>query len=85
VSDNPRLRRNGVAYPDPHCYGGEVKMKSGGGIHIKAENKGKLHREMGIPAGKKIPLKAMKKAEKGASPAEEKRLNFAINARGWNK
>jgi hypothetical protein len=56
-------------------------MKSG--IHIKPQNKGKLHRELGVAQGKKIPLAKLAKAKKNATPAEKKRIVFAENARKW--
>ena len=54
-------------------------------IHIKAANKGKLHKELGVPAGKKIPAGKLAAAKKDASPAEKKRIVFAQNASKWNK
>ncbi len=53
-------------------------------IEIKPENKGKLHREMGIPQGKKIPVKKLEQEKKGASPAEKKRIVFAENVKRWD-
>lgn len=55
------------------------------GIHIKAANKGKLHKELGVPKDKKIPAKKLEAAKKNASPAEKKRIVFAENAKKWNK
>ena len=47
-------------------------------IHIKPSHKGLLHRELGVPANKKIP--ASKLAVKSTdSPAEKKRKVFAQN------
>ena len=54
-------------------------------IVIKAANKGKLHAELGVKPGAKIPVKKMEAAKKDASPAEKKRIQFAENARKWNK
>lgn len=59
-------------------------FKKGGGIHIKKENKGKLHKELGVPEGKKIPEKKLEKAKNSSSPAERKRATFAENAKHWN-
>ena len=59
-------------------------MKSGGGIHIKPENEGKLHKSMGVPEGKKIPLAALEKKKNSPDAATRKRANFAINARSWH-
>ncbi len=54
-------------------------------IEIKAANKGKLHKEPGVPKGKKIPEKKLEAAKKNASPAEKKRIVFAENAKKWGK
>ncbi len=54
-------------------------------IAIKPENKGKLHEDLGVKKGAKIPLKKMEKAKADASPAEKKRIVFAENARRWSK
>jgi hypothetical protein len=50
-------------------------------IHIKPSHKGKLHRALGVPAGKKIPLAKIKKAEHSKSAAVRKEARFADNAR----
>ena len=50
-------------------------------IHIKPENKGKLHEELGVPEGEKIPEKKLEKAKKHAAPAEKKQIVFAENAK----
>lgn len=55
------------------------------GIKIKPENKGKLHRELGVAAGKKLTGKEITKAKDSSNPAERKRATFAANARKWNK
>lgn len=52
-------------------------------IRIKPQNKGKLHKELGVPLGKKIPEAKIDKAERSSSPAERKRAIFADNERGW--
>jgi hypothetical protein len=58
-----------------------AKKKTGSPIHINPANKGKLHAELGVPAGKKIPASKLASAKKGASPAERKRIQFAQNAK----
>jgi hypothetical protein len=60
-----------------------AKKAGGNPIHINPANKGKLHRELGVKPGKKIPVAKMEAAKKGASPAERKRIQFAENARKW--
>ena len=54
-------------------------------IKIQAKNKGKLHRDMGVPAGTKIPAAKLAAAKADASPAEKKRIVFAENAKKWKK
>lgn len=54
-------------------------------IQIKPENKGKLHKELDVPKGEKIPVKKLETAKKEAGPAEKKRIVFAENARKWGK
>jgi hypothetical protein len=50
-------------------------------ISINPANKGKLHRELGVPEGEKIPAKKLEAAKKTAGPAEKKRITFAENAK----
>jgi len=59
-------------------------LARGGGIHIKPSHRGLLHRELGVAEGKPISTKALDRAKSGASPAEEKRIVFAENARKWH-
>ncbi len=56
----------------------------GSGIHIKPSHKGLLHKDMGVPQGKKLSLGSLEDAKNGADPAEKKRIVFAENARKWN-
>jgi hypothetical protein len=46
--------------------------------------KGALHRDLGIPAGQKIPKKDLAVKESD-SPLEKKRKQFALNAAKWRK
>lgn len=56
---------------------------TGSGIHIKESRKGLLHKDLGVPQGKKIP--ASKLAIKSSDgPAIRKRKQFAINAKKFN-
>jgi hypothetical protein len=59
-------------------------LARGGGIDIKPSHKGRLHRDLGVAAGKPIPTAKLEKAKKDADPAEKKRIVFAENARRWN-
>lgn len=54
-------------------------------IKIKPSHKGRLHKDLGVKKGEKIPLKKLEAAKHSSSPAERKRANFAINARKWGK
>lgn len=47
--------------------------------------KGALHKDLGVPQGKKIPMAKLEKAKHSNSALERKRANFAINAKKWNK
>lgn len=57
-------------------------------IKIKPENKGKLHKALGVPKDEEIPEekleKAKKKAKKTGNTKLEKEVVFAENAKSWN-
>ena len=53
------------------------------GIHIKKSHEGKLHKDLGVSAGKKLTAKQIAKAKASSNPAERKRAVFAQNARKW--
>lgn len=46
---------------------------------------GALHKELGVPKGKKIPEKMLKKAEHSKNPKERKRANLAETLKGFKK
>lgn len=46
--------------------------------------KGALHKTLGVKQGKKIPASKLK-IKKGMSTLEKRRIQFAINAKKWNK
>lgn len=54
------------------------------GIHIKPSHKGKLHRALGVPAGKPIPKAKIQEAKHSDSPAVRKEATFADNASKWD-
>lgn len=54
-------------------------------INIKPENKGKLHKDLGVKSGQKIPAAKLAKAENSKNPAVKKRAVFAANAKKWHK
>lgn len=46
--------------------------------------KGKLHRELGIPVGQKIPAKRLAKAERSPNPEIKRDAIRAKTMEGWN-
>lgn len=54
-------------------------------IKIKPENKGKLHKALGVPKGQKIPPGKLAKAKHSKSPTVRKEANFAANAKKWGR
>lgn len=79
VMDKPMKQGGKVAGKKPHVRAD--KRARGGSIKIKPENKGKLHKELGVPEGKKIPGAKLEKAKNSSNPAERKRAIFAENAK----
>jgi len=51
-------------------------------MHMK---KGALHKDLGVPAGKKIPDKKIKKAEHSKSPTVAKRARLAETLKKLHK
>lgn len=55
-------------------------------IHIKKSHIGKLHSDLGIKQGEKIPHSTLVSAlGKTSSPAIKKRINFALSAAKWGR
>lgn len=46
--------------------------------------KGKLHREIGVPVGQKIPAKKLAKAEHSSNPEIKRDAIRAKTMEGWN-
>lgn len=46
---------------------------------------GKLHRELGVPQGKKIPAKKLEKAEHSKNPTIRKEVNLAKTLKSMHK
>ncbi len=46
------------------------------------ENKGGLHRSLGVPEGEKIPAKKLAKAEHSSNPKVRKQANLAKTLKG---
>lgn len=57
-------------------------------IRIKPENRGKLHKKMGVPKDKPLSTEAIAKkkaaAKKRGDTATVKQTTFALNARRWS-
>jgi hypothetical protein len=51
----------------------------------KPGSKGKLHRELHVKMGKKIPEKKMERAEHSENPRMRKQVNLARTLRGLRK
>lgn len=47
--------------------------------------KGALHKQLGIPQGKNIPVSKLEALKNSKDPQTRKRANFALNARHWAK
>jgi hypothetical protein len=54
-------------------------------IRIKPQNRGKLHQQLGVPQGDKIPAGKLAAALHSTSETLRKRAQFAENAKHWNK
>lgn len=51
---------------------------------INPENKGSLHRSLGVPEGEKIPQKKLEKAEHSKDPTLKRRARLAETLRNFN-
>jgi len=51
---------------------------------VNPDNKGALHKALGVPMGEKIPEKKLKKAEHSKNPLTRKRANLADTLRGFH-
>jgi hypothetical protein len=57
--------------------------KSGNWIAGAIKNKGSLHKELGVPEGKKIPKKKLDKAARSKNPLLKKRAKLAETLRSF--
>jgi hypothetical protein len=51
---------------------------------IKPKNKGKLHRDLGVPEDAPIPAGKLRAGKRAADPAVRRRAVFAENADHWH-
>lgn len=66
----------------------EREERSVGGkmwIQKATENKGALHRKLGVPIGEKIPVKKLDKAEHSKNPTTRKEANLAVTLKRINR
>jgi hypothetical protein len=54
-------------------------------IHIKRSHEGRLHKALGIPQAKKIPVQRLEKAAHSKSLTLRKESQFALNARHFGR
>jgi hypothetical protein len=54
-------------------------------IEGAVKHKGALHKELGVPEGKKIPQKKLEKAEHSNNPTTRKRAALAETLKGFKK
>lgn len=69
--------------------GSSCKKRSGGKLWIQGainpNNKGALHKSLGVPEGKKIPLSKLHRAEHSKSPTLRKRAKLAETLRSFHR
>jgi hypothetical protein len=53
-------------------------------IHIKTSHAGRLHRDLHIPIGPRIPAARLEEALHSGDAAERRRARFALNARHFH-
>ena len=53
-------------------------------MKIKIKHPGQLHRDLGVPQGKKIPASKLAAAKNSDNPTVRRRAQFAFNAKSWN-
>lgn len=65
--------------PDSSGIEEEEYRAKGGGVHIKPSHRGRLHRDLGVPEGEKIPMAKKEAAKHSKNPRIRKEANFAVN------
>lgn len=61
------------------------KAASGKWIQEAIQKPGALHKTLGVPAGKKIPMSLIEKAEHSRNPTTRRRAQLAETLRGFHK
>ena len=62
-----------------------MKKAKGGWIKGAIKHPGALHRQLGVPAGEKIPAKKLEKATHSSNPTLAKRARLAQTLKGFKK
>jgi len=93
-ADTEALKRGGPTHRaeggEMECHGGrmseggDLKAKKGMWIQDMHMKKGKLHRELGIPQGEKIPGKKLTRAEHSRNPTIRKEANLAKTLKSFH-
>lgn len=60
-------------------------MKKKKWIKAATENKGALHRKLGVPEGEKIPAQKLEEARHSKDPVERKEAALADTLKGFHK
>lgn len=72
-----------------YCWGGKAMKKGyaegGNWIAGAVKNKGALHRDLGVPEGKKIPESKLNAAMHSSNPKTAKRARLAKTLKSFHK
>lgn len=63
----------------------DAMAKHGKWIKEAIKHPGALHKELGVPEGKKIPAKKLEKAEASKNPKIARQARFAETLKGFKK
>ena len=80
----PRVRRKRGGKVDGHKAPHRLDKRARGGAFNPGGHKGKLHRELGIPEGQKIPQDRLAKAEHSSNPEVRRDAIRAKTMEGWH-
>lgn len=80
-----RARASQIEDAIPHHGYTRTKAATGKWIQEAIHNPGALHKTLGVPSGKKIPLSLLEKAEHSRNPTTRRRAQLAETLRGFHK
>ena len=61
------------------------RLKEAAQVRIKPSHVGRLHKKLGVPEGKPIPMAAKIRAAHSSNPATAKQGTFAVNSAKWKR